>query len=411
MEGRECTRTESAEMNVLPILTLLAVFTDNPLPEIIQNDEPWVCQGYTAVSTEVSFRDYTDAEGDIVGMHVCFPDSLNGKYRILFCFRNSLLILVEGAERPESISLPINAQYAFFSPNGRYVFLHDGNDYTGSNGLRIDSFTGEQMIYDPQPNGGWGSPWTYPHNDGSVVTRKDNSLYVFNEELQCVLNYNNGNPLGVICSDNGDYILFSDGPFMIKALNGFGEHLWTIGNNELGSMYTGAGMNCDVSSNMHYAVVPLSESIVLLDLETGSILARYLEGMIGYSAMFSPDDQFITMTANADGEQVIARGFVAAAGSDENLATIERLHLHGLHVYCTTNNNYCLVSHHSFEQAVYFDQELQPVWVSGTLHSDQFPRVFGNSAMDGSGNRFAFMNANGYMITEICETELIPIAE
>jgi len=384
---------------------MLAVsFGSTSIGQIIQNDESWVSAGYTATSTEVSFREYTDAEGDLVGMHVCFTDSLNGGWRIMFCFRNSILILEEGEERIESIYYSFSAQGACFSPNGRFVFLHSGEDYTGSDGLRIDTTTGEQLIYDPQPNGGWGMPWTYPHNDGSVVTRLGNSLYIFDEDLQCVLDYVDGHPHDEVCSDKGEIVLFAD-VWDIHAYDGSGDHLWTLEDDELGSVFAGAGLRSDITSDCRYAAIPLRNDILIVDVGTGQIIARILEGLTGLSAAFSPDDQMlVVVSTEPGGEKTIGVGSV----TDFLDGTFQRVEYGrcSLTAKNITNEGISIISYNSFNRFIILDSELQPIWASGNLEPDLFPRIIGNTrfcAVDNSGHRFAFRNANGYLITGIGE--------
>lgn len=385
------------------LILVLAGSGDTPIDQIVETGESWTRDGYVVETTELRYSEYTDSDEAVIALHAGFPDSLEGQWRVIFCYPSTVLILTEDGGR-EDISTLITAQGGWFSPNGRYVFLHSGGDYTGSGGLRIDTRTGEQVIYDPQPNGGWGMTWTYPHNDGSVITRRGEYVYFFDEDLDCVATLDRGEYQGVTCSDDGEIVTLTSSLNQVRAYSGNGEHLWTVDPaEEYGSTYSGGGL--DISSDGSYLLLPLDDRTVLVDLSNGALLDSYFEGMVGVTARFTRDDEGFVATMQAGRPRIVGR--VESVGeADEQVLTNEFEMTQFLFVPSSqsTGSRFVLLGAVNPYWVLLLDHDLRPIWTSGNRWPDRRP-VYGDPTaffvVNGSGSRIIVSNQYGFLIAEV----------
>ncbi len=257
---------------VILALTVLMVSTPSPR-ELSERTEPWVREDVTITSvSEFHTSDFL-REGERVHLlHHAFLDDENETLRTVVCTDTRVIVLEEGLVQRE-IVLEHTINHANISPMGMFLVSHRDMDAPSSaRSLRVDTETGEQIHFTTHPGREMqvNEPWTWPQDDGSLVTRLGSYLWFFDTDLNPAQELR-VSPWGsdVWAARNTD-IVFVSGT-TLSAYNRRGELLWTISDE-----YNRARVNsAAISDDGSLVGLASRDGAFLFDGTTGTVVAEY----------------------------------------------------------------------------------------------------------------------------------------
>jgi hypothetical protein len=260
-------------MALITIFLTVVSLTTPTLEELSQRTEPWVREDVTITSvSEFHTSDFLREDEPVLLLHHAFLDDENETLRTVVCTDTRVIVLEEGLVQRE-IVLEHTINHANVSPMGMFLVTHRNMDAPSSvRSLRVDTETGEQIHFTTHPGREMqvNEPWTWPQDDGSLVTRLGSYLWFFDTDLNPVQELR-VSPWGsdVWAARNAD-IVFVSGT-TLSAYNRRGELQWTISDE-----YNRARVNsAAISDDGSLVGLASRDGAFLFDGTTGTVVAEY----------------------------------------------------------------------------------------------------------------------------------------
>ena len=397
-------------MLVLANLFLAALLSSTPnLNEVSSYGEMWVSPSLSVSTETIHLADYVED-----GERLEFIDnSFIGEeqtLRTVICTDGRVIVLREG-DMSRSISLGgFEVADALASASGRFLMALPRAE-VGSEciALRIDTQTGETREFSASPGVTARDPWTYPHDDGSLVTRIGNRVWFFDEDLNVVAGPGDlslSGARGIDTSDDGDLVFIWAGDF--QAYNGRGELLWSVNweelpvDNGIDGLLNGSG---HVSGNGNRVLLPLGGGGFILDGSTGELIKTYPSGPI-VSGCFSEDESLVALTRNtASSRKVAVMKLDDSSAGAYATARLETYYI-ALPLVAVSNNGRILaISSNSRTRRAGFimmDEEMQPVYFSGWLPAN----MYDGCSLSSDGSRLVHQSGGNRETRRILVTDI-----
>jgi len=286
------------------------------------------------------------------------------------------------------IVLEHTINHANVSPMGMFLVTHRNMDAPSSaRSLRVDTETGEQIHFTTHPGREMqvNEPWTWPQDDGSLVTRLGSYLWFFDTDLNPVQELR-VSPWGsdVWAARNAD-IVFVSGT-TLSAYNRRGELLWTISDE-----YNRARVNsAAISDDGSLVGLAMRDGAFLFDGTTGTVVAEYFTtGNTGFGVgqiTLSPsgsrllvrrlDNRVIVSSVclETDEQYTFALGALVRAILDSGIAFLDSMvldsHLNpyyvpGRHIYAISSSGRRLVQASEWYDSTFTAHSIQSVLPTG----------------------------------------------
>ncbi len=374
-------------------LYLAALLSSTPnLNEVSSYEEMWVSPSLSVSTEIIQLADYVED-----GERIEFIDnSFIGEeqtLRTVVCTDSRVIVLREGI-LSRSISLGgFEVDDAVASASGRYLIVLPTAE-VGSEciALQIDAQTGETIEFSASPGVTARNPRTYPHDDGSLVTRIGNRVWFFDEDLNVVAgpaDLSLSGARGIDTSDDGDLVFIWAGDF--QAYNGRGELLWSVNweglpvDDGIDGLLNGNGY---VSGNGSKVLLPLGGGGFILDGSTGELIETYPRGPV-VSGCFSEDESVVAMARNTFDSRVLVSIQVGdAAGGDVVTGRLEARHSSLPPIAVSNYSHILAVNSDSRTHRISFivmDEMMQPLYSSGWLPV----HLYDGYALSPDGSRLA----------------------
>lgn len=372
-------------------LAVLLSSTPN-LNEVSSYGEMWVSPSLSVSTETIHLADYVED-----GERIEFIDnSFIGEeqtLRTVICTDARVIVLREGI-LSRSISLwGFEVADAVASASGRFLIALPRAE-VGSEciALRVDAQTGEAREFSASPGVTARDPWTYPHDDGSLVTRIGNRVWFFDEDLNVVAGPGDlslSGTRGIDTSDDGDLVFIWAGDF--QAYNGRGEFLWSVNWEELpvddgiDGLLNGNGY---VSGNGSKVLLPLGGGAFILQGNTGALLEAYQRGPIVLGNL-SENGACAAFTRNLSSIRVLGQmQFEGGTRTALNTASLNSRHI-ALVPMGVANSSMILAACIDHRQGqicfILFSDNMKPVYASGWLPGQRYDGY----AISLSGSRIA----------------------